>query len=435
MLTRELMKHPAFGRGAYGSGASTPLFMPVAAHESGDIVNDGAHTPVHTASIQDFEKRFKSEVVVLQSKLQELEKTQSRKASKEATEEVDAGQGLEKTSSGRPRDCRRQTVNTRPSLMQRRICCSGSRSLVMPKLGLDVNKVVADAELFRQISAVSTPGDRYEGISDRYEMLEILGKGQHASVSRASRKADGQEVVLKVTRSREEEMDLIAKREYDILREVQHPHIVRALDFFTTHTGSVMVLEYLQGMFTLEEGVSARPGGALREGVACDLTRSLMQAVAHLHQHGFIHRDIKIQNILISGDKATGEMNDLRIIDFNTALRKTDGCFTMTGTMDYMAPEVLLGDSHTELSDVWAVGICLQYMLSGALPWDATLYTSHYAFGKALTQGSGKREALLAAPLTQPVSAECGSLLRHCLSIDTSTRPTSAVALEDAWLQ
>lgn len=93
MLTRELMKHPAFGRGAYGSGASTPLFMPVAAHESSDIVNDGAHTPVHSASIQDFEKRFKSEVVVLQSKLQELERTQGLGAGK-ASKEVLPPPGL-----------------------------------------------------------------------------------------------------------------------------------------------------------------------------------------------------------------------------------------------------------------------------------------------------------------------------------------------------
>jgi len=149
--------------------------------------------------------------------------------------------------------------------------------------------------------------------------------------------------------------------------------------------------------------------------------------------------------VLVWVDSITGDLCDLSLVDFNTARRTTGThCLTLTGTPDYLAPEVLLGHPHTELSDAWAVGICLYYMVTGAQPWLRNSYANHHEFGLALTKGgcdpsgAAQEEAItpvLSHPPLQQLSAESRSLLGCLLEVSTAARPTAAAALEHAWLQ
>merc|ERR1719181_1986656 len=119
----------------------------------------------------------------------------------------------------------------------------------------------------------------------------------------------------------------------------------------------------------------------MQEAVAQNLFNALALAVDHLHQQGIIHRDVKASNILVSDDR-----RELKLVDFNTAQRVLEGgALTMTGTVDYLPPEVLLGESLNEKSDVWAVGLCLHLMLSGALPVEPRLFSSRSRFAEALS--------------------------------------------------
>lgn len=263
-------------------------------------------------------------------------------------------------------------------------------------------------------------------ISDRFEVFESLGQGTSAVVYRARQLSSGSEVALKVLRIRDEELLRIAREEYELLRSVEHPHIVHALDFFTFSQGAVLVLDYFKGS-SLEAAVLALPERHLQEHVSQRLFAALLRAVEHLHiTMGIIHRDVKAANVLVDAG-----LTDLKLVDFNTARRMLDGALTMTGTADYLPPEVLLGAAHSPASDVWASGLCLHFMLAGSLPLQRRRFVSHEEFGQAARLHSAVQ---CSGPEWEPLSAPCKDVVRRCLAPEQVERPTASELLECAWL-
>jgi cell division control protein CDC15 len=198
---------------------------------------------------------------------------------------------------------------------------------------------------------------------EQFEGLVKLGEGSCAVVYRAIDRREQQQVALKVTRTDDEEHLRNVQDEYDLLKLIDHPNIIKAKGFFTYIRGAVLVEEFYDGE-NLEQIVAKCSEGCIPEASSLHLFIQLLDAVAYLHKEGIIHRDIKAQNILISSSKT-----DLRLVDFNTSKHLSDGvALTMTGTRQYMPPEVLKGKSPSEGSDVWASGLCFHYMLIGDLP-------------------------------------------------------------------
>lgn len=289
----------------------------------------------------------------------------------------------------------------------------------LPQLQLNLQTVPDEERMFFcQDQAVC--------IAEKYELLKALGQGTTGVVYAARRKEDGRQVALKTMRTMDEEMMRIAHQEYALLSSIRHPHIIEALDFFAATDRTVVVLEYFDG-HTLDKTVSTASGRRLSESVAHTLFLALMQAVAHLHQHRIIHRDVKAQNVLVAHN-----FKDLRLIDFNTARRLSDGALTMTGTQLYSAPEVLLGESPSEGSDVWSSGLCLYIMLCGRLP--PLMYRFKGCFSEF-------REAVSSQPVVvsgrrwQHVSQPCKATLLRCLEIRKLDRPTATQILEDSWMR
>lgn len=287
--------------------------------------------------------------------------------------------------------------------------------------GIDLDKIKAES------AAADTPFDLSDrhGITNLFEVHEALGQGTTGVVFRATRRNDRREVALKMMRIDDEELISVARGEFELLRSIQHPHIIEALDFFVYPAGAVMALSYFAGN-TLDNAVSALPGRCMQEAVARNLFNALMLAVDHLHQQGIIHRDVKASNILVSHD-----LMDLKLVDFNTAQRVLEGgALTMTGTVDYLPPEVLLGESLSEKSDVWAAGLCLHLMLSGTLPVERRLFSSRSHFAEALSS----QEVKLGSQQWTHVSDECKAVLRSCLEPSSQGRATASEVLSGSWL-
>lgn len=228
---------------------------------------------------------------------------------------------------------------------------------------------------------------------------------------RAVSLSDKRKVALKVMRIDDEERLEIARREYSLLQQLTHPNIVKAFDFFTFSCGAVLVEEFFNGK-SLDKIIRDTKDGRIAEIVAQALFVHLLDAIAYLHKHGVIHRDVKAQNMLISQD-----MTDLRLIDFNASKRLADGgdLLTMTGTREYMPPEVLKGNSPSEASDVWASGLCFYYMLIGDLPSRR---------GGASVQLKGAKWELL--------SKSCKDIVRKCLEPRRDLRPQAEEVLDFA---
>lgn len=265
-------------------------------------------------------------------------------------------------------------------------------------------------------------------IGDRYELLGALGQGTTAVVYAARRRHDDKQVALKVIRVDDEELISRAEQEFTMMRGLHHPNIVGALDFFAHSMGAVLVLEHFAGV-DLEVAVQSSRKRHFDEKCSRSLFLALMKAIAYLHRRGIVHRDVKPANVLVSL-----ALNDLRLTDFNTACSIVDGgALTMTGTIDFLPPEVLLGCSLTEASDVWAAGLCLHFMLAGEVPVRRNLFSSHADFGRA-TLAAFKAPLHGEAFRHLEVSSPCLESLRRCLEVDVDLRATADEVLAAEWL-
>jgi len=310
----------------------------------------------------------------------------------------------------------------KPSLLQRR---KQAFQLKAPMtLTLDTGAIAKEA--IEKTDPSKLAASAYSG----YYVLQELGQGRTGVVYAAKRKEDGRDVAIKVMRMQDEELLDMARKEFDLLRGMDHPRIVRALDFFTYSCGAVLVMDHFPGK-TLKVAVEQAPLGRFQEGCACAVFAALLEALRHLHERGVVHRDVKSENVLVSAD-----LTDLRLVDFNTADHVVqDGMLSMLGTADYMPPEVLLGEELTEGMDIWAAGLCLHLMLCGSLPLERNMFRSHAAFG------NGIRTALRTnAPLCGPswafldLSPPCTDVVRRCLEVDPYERPRAADLLSNPLL-
>jgi serine/threonine protein kinase len=254
---------------------------------------------------------------------------------------------------------------------------------------------------------------------------ETLGRGILGVVHRARRRESRQTVALKVVHASDEELSKVPRREYDILRLLDHRYIVRALDFVASKILSVLVLEFFDGM---PLGTATAPARGLPEETGRFLFTALLQAIEYLHSKGMVHSDVKPENVLVSKD-----LNDLRLVDFHTCQYARDlHDLLEPGTLYYAAPEVWSGECPTEANDIWSAGLCLHLMLLGSLPGgrhngdDIGDTFPDAPTGALVPCLRGKRWRALSKP--------CKAALEYSLRSERALRPSATELLQVEWL-
>lgn len=246
-------------------------------------------------------------------------------------------------------------------------------------------------------------------LSDIYDVHEAIGQGSTAVVYRAVRLSDGEQVALKVVRTVDEEMMAGAEAEFRLLQKLSHPGVVRAIDLHSSHNSIVMALSLCAGRPLDEAGLK------LPEAQAHRLFVQLLEVLNYLHQQRVVHRDVKPQNVMVSTD-----LNTLQLLDFNIARYLPDGgALSPNCTPAYAPPEVVMGGSVSEASDIWGAGLCLHMMLCGVCP------------SVSMKEGNIK---LKASDLAQNTQA-CKDVAKQCLEIDHSMRPAAMTLLQTAWVR
>lgn len=260
-----------------------------------------------------------------------------------------------------------------------------------------------------------------------FKWIGKVAEGTAGVVYRAERLSDKRDVAVKVIRTDDEELLEIARQEFEALKSLDHPCIVKVFDFFNTSMGSALVMDYFPGS-NLKTAVRKASFGRFEESIAQVLFLKLSHAVEHMHRRGIIHRDIKAENVLVSSAS-----DDVRLIDFNVAGRANDGLLTVTGTVSYMPPEVLLGDSPSAAGDIWALGLCLYLMLCGKLILERQGFTSRDEFANELRSVGLPGKCI--SRISEDISCECKDVLQRCLQADPGARATAHELLAGSWTQ
>lgn len=204
-------------------------------------------------------------------------------------------------------------------------------------------------------------------LNGRYKLLQLIGGGGMANVYLARDIILDRDVAVKVLRLDFVNDELFIKRfrrEAQAATSLNHENIVTIYDVGEDDGIYYMVMEYVRGC-TLKQYIQQHAPLPVQE--ALRMMDQLTGAIAHAHQNGVIHRDIKPQNILVAED------GTLKITDFGIAVALSSTTITQTnsvlGSVHYLSPEQAKGGMATEKSDIYSLGIVMFELLTGQLPF------------------------------------------------------------------
>jgi hypothetical protein len=252
-----------------------------------------------------------------------------------------------------------------------------------------------------------------ELVLNRYRPLRPLGSGGSGSVWLARDEENGLDVALKII-PREGKAASRAEREAEAAARLRHPACQRAYGFGRDSRHVYIAYEYVPGR-TFREALRS---GELNDAAAIEAAAQILEALAHAHARGIVHRDVKPSNVLL----AEGKGVSVRVLDFGLAQIQEAETLTaqgdVPGTLAYIAPERLAGRETTEAADVWAVGVMLWEALAGRHPfWRTSLLET----ARAIEEGAPRLESVR-PDLPKSLLAAVG----RALDLDPARRPGAA---------
>ncbi len=204
-------------------------------------------------------------------------------------------------------------------------------------------------------------------IANRYQLMEKLGQGGMGEVYRGLDTLTQSPVAIKNLRainSSDPEILERFRREGSVLRDLNHPNIVKMLDMIQHDDAYYLVMEYIEGG---DLASLLKTQGKLSVPHAIKLALELADALSRAHHLGIIHRDIKPANVLIAPN-GTPRLTDFGVARIEAEDRLT-GTGVAVGTLDYMPPEAINGEAVDTRADIWAFGVMLYEMLTGHRPF------------------------------------------------------------------
>ena len=222
------------------------------------------------------------------------------------------------------------------------------------------------------ISGVAAAGDDLEKgrvLAGRYEILQLLGRGGMGAVYKARDTELERTVALKLIRpelARNPEILRRFKQELILARQVTHKNVIRIFDLGQSDGIKFITMDFVEGK---DLRVLLAERGKFPAEEAARLMLQICRALEAAHGEGVIHRDLKPQNIMVSGD------GRVYVMDFGIARSAHLPGMTQTGalvgTPEYMSPEQARGEKLTERSDLFSLGVILYELLTGKSPYPA----------------------------------------------------------------
>ncbi|XP_070606423.1 hormonally up-regulated neu tumor-associated kinase isoform X3 [Erythrolamprus reginae] len=253
-----------------------------------------------------------------------------------------------------------------------------------------------------------------------------LGEGSFAKVREGLHVVTGEKVAVKVIDKKRAKKDTYVtknlRREGQIQQMIRHPNIAQLLDILETENSYYLVMELCPGGNLMHKIYEKK---RLEEHEARKYIRQLILAVEHLHRAGVVHRDLKIENLLLDED------NNIKLIDFGLSncasiLGYTDPFSTQCGSPAYAAPELLARKKYGPKIDVWSIGVNMYAMLTGTLPFTVEPFSLRALYQKMIDKEMN--------PYPTQLSTAAVNFLKILLEPDPAKRPNIQQALANRWL-
>jgi len=263
-----------------------------------------------------------------------------------------------------------------------------------------------------------------EDISKYFKVTnKVSGQGYFAVVKVGKDLQTGEEVAVKLVKKALVEREETLANEIDILGSVNHANVVSLRGIFDTEEILFIVMDLMKGGELYEEIVKRK---TFSEKDASRIMEQLFSALGYLHKMGIVHRDLKLENLLLVKDNDP-ELN-IKLADFGLSKLYSDKPLqTACGTPFYVAPDILLGEGYGAAVDLWAAGVLLYVLLSGRLPFAAD---SDNELFKLIMVG----DLVWKSPQFDTVSAEAKDLISKLIVVDPVERYTAEQALQHPWI-
>ena len=266
--------------------------------------------------------------------------------------------------------------------------------------------------------------------SKKYKPTKMLGSGSFGSVYEAMNTIFQNIVAMKVIKKdpNNELDEQEIRNEIDILKKLSHPNIVKIYEFYISNSHYYIVTEFCK-----EGELFSYIKNKYSERQLAVLFYQVFSGLWYLHDNKILHRDIKLENIMISQkekDNETGEeLFWVKIIDFGTAkiFEKNKKEKDVVGSSYYIAPEVLK-QNYNEKCDTWSVGVILYMMLVGRAPFDGK--DDEEIICKINSADYNSNE-----PRLMKHSPEVRDLVSKLLQKDTDKRYSAKEAIAHPWFQ
>ncbi|KAF9764848.1 putative serine/threonine-protein kinase KIN1 like protein [Nosema granulosis] len=271
-----------------------------------------------------------------------------------------------------------------------------------------------------------------EYVEDKYlkhfRIVRSLGSGSSSKVVLGINTENNEKVAIKIVPRRFEDLefspgDKTGKADIRIFREtimsvlISHPYIARLKDFLYSHSHFFLIFEYIKGKQMYDLIVNE---GELDEREARRYFRQLVSAIDYIHRNSIVHRDLKIENILVD------EHGNVKLIDFGLSNFYDNKMLlnTFCGSLYFAAPELLMGHRYCGPEiDIWSLGVVLYVLLNGCVPFD----------DKDVVNLQGKiKEADF--EFKKHLSEEVKQLILGMLQPNPSSRFTLDHIISSAWL-
>ena len=264
----------------------------------------------------------------------------------------------------------------------------------------------------------------------KYKIISKLGDGSYGVVYLAVNIITKQNIAMKkIKKVKENEIDdMEIKNEINILKKLDHPNIVKIIEFYSAPKAYYIITDFCS-CGELYNQIKNQ----YSENQLAVLFYQVLSGLYYLHSNNIVHRDLKLENILISEiekDKVTNEKYFwVKIIDFGTAkiFEKNKSEKAVVGSSYYIAPEVL-HKHYNEKCDTWSVGVILYMLIVGRAPFDGKT-DEEIIENIEKGQFNSKHKKLLNS------SEEVQDLVKKLLEVNVKKRLSSSEALKHPWFK